>query len=139
MRAHLARCPDGAVLMDTSVHPELVALTGIPLRQTINESDRSLYREALAAPAQHAALVLAFDGDAIDQAVKAHPDGLRAVAHFAAKHQPPATLYVSESLQPSRCASTTRRHGDSIGQGRYLRNSRREAWLFFAIRNPEDD
>ena len=42
-------CPGGAVLMDTSVHPELVALTGIPLRQTINESDRTLSRSPCSA------------------------------------------------------------------------------------------
>lgn len=95
IRAQLAHCPAGAVLMDTSVHPELVALTGIRLRQTINESDRGAYRDALAAPAEHAALVLAFDGDAVDQAVKAHPAGLRAVAHIQARHQPSETLYVS--------------------------------------------
>ena len=65
--------------MDTSVYPQLVALTGIPLRQTINESDKQFYTAALAAPASHAAIVLAFDGDAIDQAVKAHPAGLSAV------------------------------------------------------------
>jgi len=48
-----------------------------PLRQTINESDKELYRAALAEPAQHAAIVLAFDGDAIDDAVKAHPTDSR--------------------------------------------------------------
>ena len=62
--------------MDTSVYPELVAFTGIPLRQTINESDKEFYAAALAAPAAHAAIVLAFDGDAIDAAVRAHPEGL---------------------------------------------------------------
>lgn len=95
LRAQLARCPGGAVLMNTSVYPELVSLTGITLRQTINESDRSIYRDALAAPAQHAALVLAFDGDEIDQAVKAHPQGLRAIARFTAPNQPSGTLYIS--------------------------------------------
>ncbi len=35
--------PGGEVLMDTSVYPNLVAFTGIPLRQTINESDREYY------------------------------------------------------------------------------------------------
>ena len=49
--------------MNTSVYPELVAFTGIPLRQTINESDREYLQAALAAPAAHAAIVLAFDGD----------------------------------------------------------------------------
>jgi hypothetical protein len=81
--------------MNTSVHPELVAMTGIPLRQTINESDREVYREALASPARHAALVLAFAGDEIDAAVKAHPEGLRIVARVDAKDQPEAALYVS--------------------------------------------
>ncbi len=95
MRAMLANCPAGAVLMNTSVHPELVAMTGIPLRQTINESDREVYREALAAPAAHAALVLAFAGDEIDAAVKAHPEGLRATARIDGRNQPEATLYVS--------------------------------------------
>lgn len=98
LRAQLNICPGGAVLMNTSVHPELVALTGIPLRQTINEADRQIYRQALFAPAEHAALVLAFDGDTVDQAVKSHPAGLRAVAHFTAMGQPSATLYVSSVL-----------------------------------------
>ena len=70
-------------------------MTGIPLRQTINESDRDVYQDALAAPAEHAALVLAFAGDEVDQAVKAHPEGLRVVARFDTKDQPEATLYVS--------------------------------------------
>jgi hypothetical protein len=43
MRAVLAARPTGAVLMNTSVHPEFVAFSGIPLRQTINESDREYY------------------------------------------------------------------------------------------------
>jgi hypothetical protein len=97
LRAELRRCPRGAVLMNTSVYPELVALTGIPLRQTINEADRQIYRDALAAPAAQAALVLAFEGDAIDSAVKEHPQGLKTVAHFSAKGQAPGTLYVSDS------------------------------------------
>jgi hypothetical protein len=95
MRAILTGCPSGAVLMNTSVHPELVAMAGIPLRQTINESDREVYRDALAAPAEHAALVLALAGDEIDAAVKAHPEGLRVVARVDAKNQPEGTLYVS--------------------------------------------
>ena len=39
MRALLEKRPHGIVLMNTSVYPEIVALTGIPLRQTINEGD----------------------------------------------------------------------------------------------------
>ncbi len=60
--------------MNTSLYPEIVAPShGIPLlRQTINESDLEIYRAALASPATHAAIIVAFDGDQIDTAVKAH-------------------------------------------------------------------
>jgi hypothetical protein len=97
MRALLAAHPAGAVLMNTSVHPEFVAFSGIPLRQTINESDREYYQAALAAPATHAAIVLAFEGDEIDQAVRAHPEGLTLVRRFSAKYQPSGAIYVSDT------------------------------------------
>jgi hypothetical protein len=97
MRALLAARPTGAVLMNTSVHPEFVAFSGIPLRQTINESDREYYQAALAAPAAHAAIVLAFEGDEIDQAVHAHPEGLTLVRRFSSRYQPPGAIYVSDT------------------------------------------
>jgi hypothetical protein len=97
LRALLAERPGGVVLMDTSVFPQIVALTGIPLRQTINESDLEVYRAALTAPAAHAAIVLAFDGDEVDRAVRAHPAGLTAVRRFTAAGQPSATIYVSDT------------------------------------------
>ena len=104
MRSLLSTRPGGPVLMETSVYPNLVAFAGIPLRQTINESDREFYSEALAAPASHAAIVLAFDGDQIDEAVKAHPNGLRAVQHFDAPGQKPGTVYVSDTPPLSNTA-----------------------------------
>ncbi len=91
----LALYPRAPVLMNTSTYPEIVAFTGIPLRQTINESDLQIFRDALAAPAAHAAIVVTFDGDDVDKAVKAHPDSLVAVGHFTATGQPPATIYLS--------------------------------------------
>jgi hypothetical protein len=97
LRALLATRPGGMVLMNTSVYPEIVALTGIPLRQTINESDKEFYHAALAAPAGHAAIVLAFDGDEIDRAVKAHPAGLAPAGRFTAPGQQSGTIYVSDS------------------------------------------
>jgi hypothetical protein len=95
LRALLAERPHAVVLMDTSVYPEIVAFTGIPLRQTINESDLEIYSNALAAPAAHAAIVLAFDGDEIDRAVKSHPQGLTAVRRFSTLGKPSGTIYVS--------------------------------------------
>jgi len=97
LRALAARNPGAPVLMNTSVHPEFIAFSGITLRQTINESDREYLQAALAAPARHAAIVVAFKGDDIDRAVRAHPEGLRPIAHFAMKDQPAGTIYVSDT------------------------------------------
>jgi hypothetical protein len=97
LRALLAERPGAVVLLDTSVYPTLVMQTGIPLRQTINESDLKIWDNALAAPAAHAAIVLAFDGDDVDRAVKAHPEGLRAVGRYTAKGQASGTIYVSSA------------------------------------------
>jgi len=97
LRSLLASRPGGVVLMNTSIYPELVAFTGIPLRQTINESDKQFYWAALAAPAEHAAIVVAFAGDPIDRAVHQHPQGLAEKGRFNAKGQPAATIYVSDT------------------------------------------
>jgi hypothetical protein len=93
LRMELINWPNAAILMDTSVYPNLVAFTGIPLRQTINESDLWIFDEALKAPAAHAQLVLAFDGDVVDKAVKAHPEGLIVARHFTAPGMASGTLY----------------------------------------------
>jgi hypothetical protein len=106
LRALLATRPGATVLMKTSVYPNLVAFTGIPLRQTLNEGDGDLYRAALATPGAHAAIVVAFDGDEIDKAVKAHPEGLMAIGRYTAPEQASGTVYVSDTSpvnkQPSR-------------------------------------
>ncbi len=111
LRALLASRPGEPVLMVTSVHPELVALTGIPLRQTISESDRGIYCAALAAPAADAAVVVACGGDAVDHAVEEHPQGLTAVRRFTDKGQPSCTIYVSGTYKaPRPPAGITIRH-----------------------------
>ncbi len=97
LRALLAQYPHATILMDTSVYPELVSRAGIPFRETINESDLWIWENALRDPAAHAQIVLAFDGDAIDRAVKAHPQGLSAVRRFIDPGQPSGTLYVVDT------------------------------------------
>jgi hypothetical protein len=97
LRRLLAERPGGLVLMNTSVYPQIVAFTGIPLRQTINESDKEFYRDALAAPAAHAALVLACDGDEIADAVAHHSASLREAGHYSAPGQPSCALYTSDT------------------------------------------
>ncbi len=91
----LSLFPRAPVLMNTSAYPELVSLSGIPLRQTINESDLQIFRAALASPASSAAVIVAFEGDDVDRAVSAHPQDLAVAARFTANSQPPATIYFS--------------------------------------------
>ncbi|MGH9561641.1 MAG: hypothetical protein ACRD3S_09325, partial [Terracidiphilus sp.] len=95
LRELLRAKPHATVLMNTSMYPEIVAYTGIPLRQTINESDLQIWQAALLAPANHAAIVVTFDGDEVDRAVKAHPEGLAVAGRFTADKQPSATVYYS--------------------------------------------
>jgi hypothetical protein len=87
--------PRAPILMNTSTYPEIVSLTGISLRQTINESDLEIFRSALAAPATHAAIIVAFDGDEVDKAVKADLPDLTLMGRFTAENQPSAAIYVS--------------------------------------------
>jgi hypothetical protein len=108
LRAELASRPGAIVLMDSSVYPQIVALSGIPLRQTINESDREYYQAALAAPAQRASIVLALAGDRIDQAVHANPAGLTEVGHFSAPFQPSVALYVSDTRLTNGASATVK-------------------------------
>jgi hypothetical protein len=104
LRALVGTRPGGLVLMQTSVYPNLVAFSGIPLRQTINESDMNYFTDALSAPATHAAIVVAFDGDAIDKAVKAHPEGLTMIRRFDAPEEKSGTVYVSDTSAGSKAA-----------------------------------
>lgn len=127
LRALLAKQPDATILMETSVDPEIVALTGIPLKQTINEADLSIWDEALTAPAAHAPIVLAFDGDAVDTAVKAHPQGLSIVQRFTANGQPSGTLYVSNTAGAFRI----------INEGKTVLASGMETRRAFEIDEPE--
>ncbi len=106
LRSNLQKDPGGTILMDTSVYPQIVAFTGIPLKQTINESDKEFYRAALSAPAQHAALVLAFDGDEVDRAVHAHPEGLE---RGAALYRSMAVLWHTLRLSYPECDNLNRR------------------------------
>jgi hypothetical protein len=110
LRALLARRPGGLLLMVTSTDPQIVALTGIPLLQTINESDLGYFQNALDAPGAHVSLILAFDGDPVDRAVHDHPAGLTLYRRFSAPGQPAATLYVSDTP----AAGILNNHGGAV-------------------------
>ena len=63
---------------------------------------------ALEAPASHAAIVVAFDGDEVDRAIKAHPEGLDVAGRFTAE-EPSATVYLSDVVDVPSVLSSPRR------------------------------
>jgi hypothetical protein len=87
--------PNASVLMYTSANAGALQRAGMPLRQTINESDYYLWTPALAAPAQRVDYVVAADHDPVAQAVEAHPEGLVVLATITSEGQPTAIVYRS--------------------------------------------
>jgi hypothetical protein len=90
--------PGAAILMQESDHIGALEDAGIPLRQTINESDYDSWHAALQAPAEHAAYVVALEGDAVAKAVEEHPEGLQELTILCGTGQPCARVYQSEQF-----------------------------------------
>jgi hypothetical protein len=88
--------PQGKILMYTSDHIGALQHAGIPLKRTINEGDYYQWPGALQHPAQSAAAVVAMDGDAVADAVAAHPDGLTLVDVVCSTGQPCARIYLAK-------------------------------------------
>ncbi len=88
------------ILFYNSDHIGALQQAGIPLKQTLNEGDFDSFHAALAAPAQHAAYVIAIAGDPVDAAVRAHPENLTELEVLCTTGQPCARVYRSEVLQP---------------------------------------
>ncbi|HXZ81893.1 MAG TPA: hypothetical protein VEG30_18335 [Terriglobales bacterium] len=87
--------PDATVLMYTGAYSGALQRIGMPLRRTINETNRHVWEPALGHPAGAADFVVASEGDAVYQAVRAHPQGLEAVSFVRSEGQPPVTIYHS--------------------------------------------
>jgi hypothetical protein len=93
----LLTLPQGSsILMYNSDHIGALQAAAIPLRQTINEGDYDSFKAALAAPAAHAAYVVAIAGDPVSEAVAAHPEGLTELAILCTSGQPCARIYQSD-------------------------------------------
>ena len=85
----LEEFPPGApILMQESDHIGALQDAGIPLKQTINESDYDSWHAALEDPAGHAAYVIALRGDAVAKAVAEHPEGLQELTILCGTGQP---------------------------------------------------
>ena len=89
--------PAGApILMRNSDHIGAIQQAGIPLKQTLNESDYDSWAAALAAPAAKAAYVIAIANDPVDEAVQKHPENLTELTVLCTTGQPCARIYKSE-------------------------------------------
>jgi hypothetical protein len=98
----LEALPTGSsILMQQSDHVGALQDAGIPLRQTINENDYDSWHAALQSPADHAAFVVAMEGDAVAKAVEQHPEGLQELTILCSTGQPCARIYQSEHFAPS--------------------------------------
>ena len=104
----LEELPPGVpILMAESDHIGALQVAGIPLKQTVNESDYDTWHAALEDPAGHAAYVIALDGDPVAKAVAGHPGGLQELSITCGTGQPCARLYQSDRY-PARGAPAGR-------------------------------
>jgi hypothetical protein len=93
----LKTLPPGApILMYNSDHVGALQQAGIPLKQTLSETDYDSWKAALAAPAAHAAYVVAIAGDPVSDAVKTHPEGLTELVVLCTSGQSCARVYKSD-------------------------------------------
>jgi hypothetical protein len=93
----LTSFPAGStILMYNSDHVGALQQAGISLKQTISETDYDTWKVALATPADHAAYVVAIDGDPVAKAVKERPEGLSEMVVLCSTGQPCARVYRSE-------------------------------------------
>lgn len=96
MAQQLEALPPGAtVMMWVSDHPGAVMQAGLELKGIVNEGDSVSFHAALAAPASHAAYVMAVKGDAVARAVEAHPEGLELESILESTGQPEVRVYRS--------------------------------------------
>ncbi len=93
--------PGAPILMAESDHIGALEDAGIPLKQTINETDYDSWHAALDDPAGKAEFVIAFEGDAVAKAVAEHPDGLQELSILCTTGQPCARIYQSERYMES--------------------------------------
>jgi hypothetical protein len=108
----LQEMPPGAqILMQESDHIGALQDAGIPLKQTINETDYDSWHVALEDPAGHAQFVVAMEGDAVAKAVAAHPQDLEELDILCTTGQPCARIYRSLSYG----AKTIQSHGAAAG------------------------
>jgi hypothetical protein len=88
------------VMMALGSHVGAVQTAGRTLVSMVSENDSESFDKALAYPAGNAAFVIAIEGDAVAQAVAAHPQGLDELYVLCTTGQPCARIYQSTVWKP---------------------------------------
>ncbi len=87
--------PSVTIMMASGEHVGALQMAGIPLHRTVNDCVRYSWDAALSAPAASADYIVAFDNDAVAQAVALHPQGLTRMAEIRVPGAAAATIYAS--------------------------------------------
>ncbi|QHN05276.1 hypothetical protein FTO74_01465 [Granulicella sp. WH15] len=90
--------PGMPILIQNSNHIGALQTAGIPLKQTVGESDWDSWSRALSAPAEHAAFVVSIGDDEVAKAVAAHPEGLTELTVLCTSGQGCARFYRSDKF-----------------------------------------
>jgi len=88
------------VMMALGAHVGAVQTAGRTLVSMVSDNDSESFDKALADPAGNAAVVIAIEGDAVAQAVAAHPQGLNELYVMCTSGQPCARVYQSTAWRP---------------------------------------
>jgi hypothetical protein len=94
--------PGASIMMYNSDHVGALQRAGLALRQTVNEGDYDSWKIALAAPAKHAAYVVAIAGDPVSKAIAEHPENLTELSILCTTGQPCARIYQSNAFSTSQ-------------------------------------
>jgi len=87
--------PNDPVMMTLGADVGAVQRSGRTLASIVSENDYESFSKAQADPADNVAFVIAIDGDAVAQAVAAHPEGLQELYVMCTTGQPCAKVYQS--------------------------------------------
>jgi len=87
---------DSTILISAGQHVGALEMAGLPLHRAVTDYLKIPWSAGLSSPASVADYVVAFDGDAVAQAVAQHPQGLSRVAEIRVPGTAPATVYVNQ-------------------------------------------
>jgi hypothetical protein len=87
------RGPNDTILMFTGEYSGAVQRAGIHFSDVINEGNFGIWQQSLSDPGRAASIVVATEGDAVDDAIQKHPEGLQQLVVLHTQGKRPVTIY----------------------------------------------